>query len=169
MLGKVTRFAEQCFVSICTNLPHNPSSLKFFKVSPDALKRTYYPLGGLYKDEVKEIAARSEVAFTLDRKESMGICFIGKRRFSQFLSVRFSSRCVRDGFWNPRPAFKHGNGSDRSVFFDIETAVAQNIRWKREIDETSKRFRVHVFLKMSSFCKSCEIHHRCTDCVQNIG
>ncbi len=49
------------------------------------LGKTLFPVGELAKDKVRKIAA--EQGFTNARKkDSTGICFIGERRFSEFLS-----------------------------------------------------------------------------------
>lgn len=50
----------------------------------DQLEKTLFPLGGMNKREVKEIAKRAgfETAY---KKESTGICFIGERNFKNFL------------------------------------------------------------------------------------
>ncbi|XP_074128203.1 mitochondrial tRNA-specific 2-thiouridylase 1 isoform X1 [Sminthopsis crassicaudata] len=55
------------------------------QVSQEALSRTIFPLGGLTKDFVKKIAAENGLRHVLQRKESMGICFIGKRHLESFL------------------------------------------------------------------------------------
>ncbi|KAK2497567.1 hypothetical protein MC885_008381 [Smutsia gigantea] len=55
------------------------------QVSQDALRRTLFPLGGLTKDFVKKIAAENRLHHVLQKKESMGICFIGKRNFESFI------------------------------------------------------------------------------------
>nr|XP_012304875.1 mitochondrial tRNA-specific 2-thiouridylase 1 isoform X3 [Aotus nancymaae] len=55
------------------------------QVSQDALRRTIFPLGGLTKDFVKKIAAENRLHHVLQKKESMGMCFIGKRNFEHFL------------------------------------------------------------------------------------
>ncbi|XP_036762515.1 mitochondrial tRNA-specific 2-thiouridylase 1 isoform X4 [Manis pentadactyla] len=55
------------------------------QVSQDALRRTLFPLGGLTKDFVKKIAAENRLHHVLQKKESMGICFIGKRNFERFI------------------------------------------------------------------------------------
>ncbi|XP_045147784.1 mitochondrial tRNA-specific 2-thiouridylase 1 isoform X3 [Echinops telfairi] len=55
------------------------------QVSQDALRRTIFPLGELTKDFVKKIAAENKLHHVLQKKESMGICFIGKRDFEKFL------------------------------------------------------------------------------------
>src|SRR5690606_29804978 len=44
-----------------------------------------FPLGGLEKTEVREIARRANLA-TANKKDSTGICFIGEKNFKQFLS-----------------------------------------------------------------------------------
>ncbi|EGW00759.1 Mitochondrial tRNA-specific 2-thiouridylase 1 [Cricetulus griseus] len=55
------------------------------QVSQDALRRTIFPLGELTKDFVKKIAAENRLHHVLQKKESMGICFIGKRNFEHFI------------------------------------------------------------------------------------
>ncbi|XP_032738657.1 mitochondrial tRNA-specific 2-thiouridylase 1 isoform X2 [Lontra canadensis] len=61
------------------------TALKSGTVSQDALRRTLFPLGGLTKDFVKKIAAENRLHHVLQKKESMGICFVGKRNFENFI------------------------------------------------------------------------------------
>ncbi|XP_029809591.1 mitochondrial tRNA-specific 2-thiouridylase 1 isoform X5 [Suricata suricatta] len=61
------------------------TDLKFEMVPQDALRRTLFPLGGLTKDFVKKIAAENRLQHVLQKKESMGICFVGKRNFENFI------------------------------------------------------------------------------------
>ena len=49
------------------------------------LSRTLFPLGELPKPEVREIAENAGF-INHDKKDSTGICFIGERRFREFLS-----------------------------------------------------------------------------------
>jgi len=49
------------------------------QVPQSALARTLFPVGGLTKDTVKRIASENGLDDVAKRKESMGICFIGKR------------------------------------------------------------------------------------------
>ena len=49
------------------------------------LARAVFPLGGLYKARVRAIAEQAGL-HNHSRKDSTGICFIGERRFSEFLA-----------------------------------------------------------------------------------
>lgn len=49
------------------------------------LSKTLFPIGELDKSEVRQLAEQYQLA-TWDKKDSTGICFIGERNFSQFLS-----------------------------------------------------------------------------------
>jgi tRNA-specific 2-thiouridylase len=49
-----------------------------------ALARTLFPLGGMLKSEVRAIAAEAGLA-SAKKKDSYGLCFVGKRKFGDFL------------------------------------------------------------------------------------
>jgi tRNA-specific 2-thiouridylase len=54
-------------------------------IGQQALSRTLFPVGELPKPEVRRIAA--DIGFvTAAKKDSTGICFIGERRFREFLA-----------------------------------------------------------------------------------
>ncbi len=54
-------------------------------VETQALAKTLFPLGEIDKTDVRAMA-RSAGLPTFDKKDSTGICFIGERRFNDFLS-----------------------------------------------------------------------------------
>jgi tRNA-uridine 2-sulfurtransferase len=57
-----------------------------YTLTQHALRRSLFPLGDLLKENVRRMAF--ELGFpNHDRKDSTGICFIGERKFKQFLSV----------------------------------------------------------------------------------
>ncbi|KAI6685508.1 hypothetical protein NL676_031421 [Syzygium grande] len=54
-------------------------------LSQAQLKRLIFPLGCISKDEVRKLAARFDLP-NKDRKDSQGICFLGKIKFSEFVA-----------------------------------------------------------------------------------
>jgi tRNA-uridine 2-sulfurtransferase len=56
-----------------------------YRLNQQQLSRTLFPLGGLYKREVREIARKAGLS-TSEKKDSTGICFIGERPFREFLN-----------------------------------------------------------------------------------
>lgn len=55
-----------------------------YRVTAEALARTLFPLGGFTKDEVRQMAKERNL-YTATKKESMGICFVGKVGIRDFL------------------------------------------------------------------------------------
>ncbi|KAK9929928.1 hypothetical protein M0R45_026996 [Rubus argutus] len=53
-------------------------------LSQDQLKRLIFPLGCLSKDKVRKLATEFDLP-NKERKDSQGICFLGKIRFSDFI------------------------------------------------------------------------------------
>ena len=64
--------------------PNKDQSYFLHAVSGEQLSRTLFPVGELEKPEVRAIAEKYSLA-TAKKKDSTGICFIGERRFSDFL------------------------------------------------------------------------------------
>lgn len=55
------------------------------QLTEEVLEKVMFPLGGMPKSKVREIAKDHELA-TANKKDSTGICFIGERNFKEFLS-----------------------------------------------------------------------------------
>ncbi|KAK7312437.1 hypothetical protein VNO77_36294 [Canavalia gladiata] len=60
-------------------------------LSQSQLKRLLFPLGCIPKDEVRRLAARFDLP-NKDRKDSQGICFLGKIRFNEFVGRHIGER-----------------------------------------------------------------------------
>jgi tRNA-specific 2-thiouridylase len=56
-----------------------------YRVTDSALHKTLFPLGGYTKPQVRELAKKFGLV-TATKKESMGICFVGKVGIKEFLS-----------------------------------------------------------------------------------
>ena len=64
--------------------PNKDQSYFLYAVNGKQLAKTLFPVGELQKSEVRAIAAKHNLA-TQSKKDSTGICFIGERRFKDFL------------------------------------------------------------------------------------
>ena len=56
-----------------------------YRLNQAQLRSTLFPLGAMYKRDVRELAARLKLP-NHDKKDSTGICFIGERPFREFLN-----------------------------------------------------------------------------------
>ena len=61
------------------------------QLSQAQLQKSLFPLGGMQKSEVRELAEKAGLA-TAKKKDSTGICFIGERNFNEFLSNYLPNR-----------------------------------------------------------------------------
>ena len=72
-------------VWLCKGVDGNKDQSYFLcEVGEASIRRCLFPLGELTKPEVRAIATELELP-TRDKKDSTGICFIGERRFRDFL------------------------------------------------------------------------------------
>ncbi|XP_058835350.1 mitochondrial tRNA-specific 2-thiouridylase 1 [Topomyia yanbarensis] len=62
------------------------------QISLDALRYTMFPIGGMTKTAVKRLAADVGLGWFAKKKESMGICFVGKRSFQDFIAEYIESK-----------------------------------------------------------------------------
>jgi tRNA-specific 2-thiouridylase len=56
-----------------------------YTLGQEQLRHALFPVGELNKSEVRELAERHQLV-THNKKDSTGICFIGERKFKEFLS-----------------------------------------------------------------------------------
>ncbi len=61
------------------------------QLSQEQLSKTLFPIGELTKPEVRKIAAKMNLV-TADKKDSQGLCFIGKVRLPEFLQQQLKPK-----------------------------------------------------------------------------
>ena len=64
--------------------PKKEQSYFLYMLHAEQLKKAIFPVGGMTKEEVRQIAAREGLPVA-EKKDSTGICFIGERHFKPFL------------------------------------------------------------------------------------
>ena len=85
-----------------------------YRVDKDALAKTLFPLGELTKTEVRRIAKQHGLV-TAIKKESMGICFVGKVGIKDFLQQYVKSRPGKIFDQKGREVGRH----DGAIFYTI--------------------------------------------------
>ena len=71
--------------------PGKDQSYFLCQLTQEQLSRALFPIGGLLKSEVRQIAARHGLV-TAEKKDSQGLCFIGKVRLPEFLQQQLRPR-----------------------------------------------------------------------------
>lgn len=61
-------------------------------IQQEPLQRTMFPLGSLYKYQVRQLAREMGMDKLSKKRDSVGICFIGNRRFSDFIAKYIEDR-----------------------------------------------------------------------------
>lgn len=69
----------------CAKDDNKDQTYFLYRVTNEALEKTLFPLGDLTKKEVRQIAKEQNL-ITATKKESMGVCFVGKVGIKDFLS-----------------------------------------------------------------------------------
>ncbi len=71
--------------------PNKDQSYFLCQLSQEQLAKTLFPVGELLKSEVREIASIQNLV-TADKKDSQGLCFIGKVRLPEFLQQKLEAK-----------------------------------------------------------------------------
>ncbi len=71
--------------------PNKDQSYFLCQLSQDQLSKALFPIGELTKPEVRKIAAEQDL-ITADKKDSQGLCFIGKVRLPEFLQQKLQPK-----------------------------------------------------------------------------
>ena len=84
--GHYARVERQEGISYLHTTPDPIKDQTYFlsHLSQEQLSRALFPLSGVTKADVRALAARYNLP-TKDRKDSQGICFLGKLKFSDFI------------------------------------------------------------------------------------
>jgi len=71
--------------------PNKDQSYFLCQLSQEQLAKALFPIGELLKPEVREIAKQQDL-ITADKKDSQGLCFIGKVRLPEFLQQQLKPK-----------------------------------------------------------------------------
>lgn len=71
--------------------PNKDQSYFLCQLSQEQLSKTIFPIGELLKPHVREIASKANL-ITAEKKDSQGICFVGKVKLPEFLKQKLAPR-----------------------------------------------------------------------------
>jgi tRNA (5-methylaminomethyl-2-thiouridylate)-methyltransferase len=126
-----------------TQLYRSPDSVKdqtYFlaKLNQDRLKRALFPIGHLTKVQVRELAQKFDLP-TKDRKDSQGICFLGKLKYNEFIKhyldekpgdlIEFETGKKlgeHRGFWYHTIGQRQGSGLAGGPWYVVSKDPSQN-------------------------------------------
>ncbi|XP_042513110.1 tRNA-specific 2-thiouridylase MnmA [Macadamia integrifolia] len=164
----------------CSDQSERPSILELSKdkvkdqtyflshLSQAQLRRLLFPLGCISKDEVRKIAEKMDLP-NKDRKDSQGICFLGKIKFSEFVARHIGEMegvlleaetgdflGKHRGFWFYTIGQRQGLRLPGGPWYVVEKDVKNNVvfvsRNYFSFDKRRRRFRVG---SLKWFCGSC--------------
>lgn len=119
------------------------------------LGRVLFPIGDLPKHQVRRLAAQYGLA-TKDRKDSQGICFLGKIDYRQFVKARLGERPgpivdrrsgkklgTHRGLWFHTIGQRHGLGLGGGPWFVVGKEVETGVLWVAHEVQKEERLRHH--------------------------
>ncbi len=123
------------------NDPNKDQSYFLCQLSQEQLTRTLFPIGHLQKPEVREIA-RAQGLASAGKKDSQGICFVGKVHLPVFLQQKLKAR---EGNIFEIPADLSQYSSEKQDFSDLEAICAPWTYVKEDGQWTGKHQGAHFF------------------------
>ncbi len=102
------------------------------QLSQEQLSKALFPIGELTKPQVREIASKMDLV-TADKKDSQGLCFIGKVRLPEFLQQQLQPK---EGVIYEVDAAQETYNTQTPQFSDIKERLAfeaRNIDYKPEM------------------------------------
>lgn len=89
--GKTVIGGKTLYRLLAGDDPNKEQSYFLCQLSQEQLARSLFPVGHLQKPEVREIARKQKLA-SADKKDSQGICFVGKVHLPVFLQQKLKAR-----------------------------------------------------------------------------
>ena len=89
--GTIEKDGEEVYQLLAGIDQNKDQSYFLCQLSQEQLAKALFPVGELTKPEVREIAAAQEL-ITAEKKDSQGLCFIGKVRLPEFLQQKLQPK-----------------------------------------------------------------------------
>jgi tRNA-specific 2-thiouridylase len=123
------------------------------RLSQEQLKKLIFPLGDLNKKEVRQIAEKNNLA-NKDRKDSQGICFLGKIPYREFLQENLGTKIgdildyetnqvlgKHNGAYLYTTGQRKGLGLSGGPYYVVKKDVSKNLVWVSHNYQNLNRMR----------------------------
>ncbi|QQX75635.1 MULTISPECIES: tRNA 2-thiouridine(34) synthase MnmA [Aequorivita] len=89
--GSIEKDGKEIYQLLSGKDPNKDQSYFLCQLSQDQLSKTLFPIGELLKPEVRKIASEQNL-ITAEKRDSQGLCFIGKVRLPEFLQQKLAPK-----------------------------------------------------------------------------
>ncbi|WP_026451651.1 tRNA 2-thiouridine(34) synthase MnmA [Aequorivita capsosiphonis] len=89
--GTIEKDGKEIYQLLAGKDPNKDQSYFLCQLSQEQLSKTLFPIGELLKSEVRKIAAEQNL-ITAEKRDSQGLCFIGKVRLPEFLQQKLAPK-----------------------------------------------------------------------------
>ncbi len=89
--GTIEKDGKKVYQLLSGKDPNKDQSYFLCQLSQEQLAKTLFPIGELLKPEVRKIAAEQNL-ITAEKRDSQGLCFIGKVRLPEFLQQKLAPK-----------------------------------------------------------------------------
>ena len=89
--GTIQKNGTEVYQLLSGRDPNKDQSYFLCQLSQEQLAKTLFPIGELLKSEVRKIAA-DQGLITAEKRDSQGLCFIGKVRLPEFLQQQLAAK-----------------------------------------------------------------------------
>ncbi len=138
--GTITKDGKDIYQLLSGKDPNKDQSYFLCQLSQEQLSKTVFPIGELLKSEVRKIASEQNL-ITAEKRDSQGLCFIGKVRLPEFLQQKLAPK---DG-----------------VILEVPASFSEYKRIKNEFSSEEEKFKYlsskRTYTKVDG--KEVGIHH----------
>lgn len=156
------RIADKIFLATAPD-PVKDQTDFLAQVSIDQISRIIFPLGKLNKHQVRDIALEAKLP-NADRKDSQGICFLGKINYDQFLERHLGTKIgsvieletgkeigKHKGYWFHTIGQRKGLGLGGGPWFVVKKDCIQNILYVSRGYDPLTQYGTKIFCREFRF------------------
>ncbi|MDC8001909.1 tRNA 2-thiouridine(34) synthase MnmA [Aequorivita todarodis] len=89
--GTIEKDGKKIYQLLAGKDPNKDQSYFLCQLSQEQLSKTLFPIGELLKPEVRKLASEQNL-ITAEKRDSQGLCFIGKVRLPEFLQQKLAPK-----------------------------------------------------------------------------